>query len=204
MKHIKTLGLLAIAVMALAAVFGTASASASKFTASKVGAKLTTTTLVNHVFKVTGSSVECKKIEFAGSTEALETETQIVHPAYKECTGFGLPAEVKVTNCKFTLRSNGTINILSTDTINICSIDIIASNIFGTCEDTVPVQMLESGLTYSNGENDIKVNVNASGIEDEVKKSTGICPLTVGKHNNSTYTGESTVQAEGATISWDA
>jgi len=205
MKHMKTLGLLAVAVMALAAIFGTASASAAKFTAGKVGAKLTTETKVNHVFSVTGSNVECKSIAFEGSTEALETESQIVHPSYKECTAFGFAATVNVINCKFTLQSNQTVTLKKTDTINKCRITIVVNNVFAQCEVEVGEQSIAGAVSYSNGAGDINVKVNGSAnIADTVLKSSGLCPLTVGSHSNSHYSGESTVKAEGTTITFDA
>jgi len=208
MKHIKTLGLLAVSVMALTAVFGTASASAApKFTSSALGLNLKTTTLVNHAFSVTGAKTECKKITFAGATETLSGPSQNVHPAYDECTAFGLPAKVKVTNCKFTINADGTVHLVKTDTspgAELCSIHIEAESIFGKCKVTITEQTISLGVSFTNGEGDIKLKVNGeANIADHVTESTGVCPLTVGTHTNAHYTGESTVQAEGGTIQWD-
>ena len=205
MKHIKTLGLLAVAVMAMAAVFGTASASAAKFTASAGGLNLKTETLENHVFTVTGSNTQCKKITFAGKTEGTETTSQSVHPTYSECTAFGLPATVSVTNCKFVLTADGISHLVKTDTspgAEACAIHIEASSIFGKCKVTVTEQTNE--VTYSTNGAHIDVTIHDLKVSDHVTESTGVCPLTVGTHTNASYTGKSTVQAEGGTIAWDA
>ena len=203
MKHIKTLGLLAIAVMALAAIFGTASASAApKFTAGKAGAKINETTLVTHVFSVTGNKTECTNITYTGSTEGTETTSQMVTPKYEGCTAFGFAATVTVTNCTYTLLATGNVKVENSG--GTCSITIKVNNVFAQCEVTIGAQEIVSGVSYSNGAGDIVVKVNSSGIKDEVKVSSGLCPLTKGSHTNATYTGESTVQAEGTTTSWDA
>jgi hypothetical protein len=208
MKHIKTLGLLAVAVMALTAVFGTASASAvPTFTASSGGLKLEESTLANHVFTVTGSNTSCKNIVFEGATEGTDTASQSVMPTYGECTAFGFPAHITVTNCKLVLDADkGTVHLVKTDTASPgpCNIHIEVDNALAKCKVTITEQTIEGAVSYSNGAGDIKVKVNgAANISDHVTESTGFCPLTVGTHTNAHYTGESTVQASGGTISFD-
>ena len=205
MKHIKTLGLLAIAAMALTAFVGVSSASAAtKFTSSKVGAAISEATLATHVFTVTGSQTKCTNITYTGSTEALESATQKVTPKYEGCTAFGLPATVTVKNCLYNLAASGSAAMEKVNAEGeACEIVIKASNIFGECLVDVPAQTV-NGLTFTNdGASALTVNINASGISDNVTKSTGVCPLTAGKHSNATYTGESTVTASGANIQVD-
>jgi len=203
MKHIKTLGLLAVAVMALAAVFGTASASAAKFTAGKVGAAIEETTLKNHVFTITGSNTECTNISYTGATEALESESQMVTPSYSGCTAFGFAATITNTNCTYTLTANKTVHIQSTGG-GTCSLTIRVNNVFAQCDVTVGVQNGLASVTYTNGAGDLVVVVNISKISAKVNESSGLCPLTVGSHTTASYTGESTVKAAGTTIAWDA
>ena len=216
MKHIKILGILVVAAMALTAVVGVSSASAfTKFTSNKVGAAIEETTLATHVFTVTGSQVKCTTITYTGSTEALESTSQKVTPKYEGCTAFGLPATVTNKNCRYNLTVGTVTEIIEKELVTTntstahmervnaaeaCEIVIKASSIFGECLVDVPEQTV-NGLTYSNdGASAIKVNINASGISDNVTKSSGVCPLTVGKHTNATYTGESTVTAKEASI----
>ena len=204
MKHIKTLGLLAVAVMALAAFFGTASASAATFTAGASGKKINETTLANHVFSVTGNKTECTNITYTGSTEGTDTSAQMVTPKYEGCTAFGFAATVTVTNCTYNLLASGEVKVEKAGGAEACSITIKVNNVFAQCEVTIGAQNIASAVTYSNGSGDIVVKVNASTIKDEVKVSSGLCPLTKGTHSNASYTGESTVQAEGTTLAFDA
>ena len=210
MKHMKTLGLLVLAVMALAAFASTASAhTEATFTSSKVGANLIEETKANHVFTITGSKVECTNVDFVGKTESIDTNSQLVHPVYTGCTAFGFAATIDINNCKFTLKGDGTVALLKTDTAGAaCSIVITVKNVFAECEATVGEQSIANAVSYTNSgtsPSHITVHVNnAANIHATVKKSSGLCPLTVGTHTNSHYTGESTVKAEGASISWDA
>ena len=212
MKHIKTLGVLVVAAMALTALVGVSSASAfTKFTSSAVGSAISETTLKTHVFTVTGSEVKCTNITYTGSTEGLATTSQKVTPKYEGCTAFGLPATVTPKNCRYNLtvgtevKEGKTINTSTAhmERINAgepCEVTIVAKNIFGECHVDVTEQTV-NGITYSNdGASAIIVNINASGLTDHVTKSSGVCPLTVGTHSNATYTGESTVTAAGANI----
>jgi hypothetical protein len=213
MNHIKTLGLLvALAVTALTAFVGTASAhTPATFTAGKVGAALTTTTPEggNHVFSVTGSNTECKTIKFNGSTEALKAESQNVHPEYENCTAFGFAATVDVTNCKFIIKADGTVGLVKTKTEPtdpVCSIKITVNNVFASCEVTVGEQSIPNAVSFTNhtigGVTHITIHINKeANIKAKVLKSTGLCPLTVGEHANAHYSGQSTVKAEGG-VSW--
>ena len=207
MKHIKTLGLLAVAVMALAAVFGTASASAAKFTSTGGKQKLTTSKVKQHVFTVTGSTVTCEEVEFSGETPGAEATEQTVTPSYKKCTAFGLPAEVVTTGCTITLKAatNAAGHAEAVVGGTKCeSITILAKSIFGECHVDVTPQTV-TGIHYVNNASpeDITVQITASGMSDHVTKSSGVCPLTVGTHTNASYTGEETVQTAGG-VQYDA
>jgi hypothetical protein len=211
MKHIKTLGLLAVAVMALTAVFGTASASAvPTFTASSAGLNLETATTKEHVFTVTGSEVKCKKITFAGTTEGTDTASQAVHPTYGECTAFGFAASVTPTNCKFVITADGEVHLVKTDTsagAEACTIHIEVNNALAKCKVTVTEQTIPKAITFiptTTPTSELHLVINTSAVADHVTESTGFCPLTVGTHTNAVYTGETTVKAAGGTIGWDA
>jgi len=216
MKSIKTLGLLAISALALVAFVGTASASASVFKAGAVGKKLTTVTLSQHIFKITGAEVKCSLSDFEGETEALESESQTVHPVYKECEAFGFKEGVSVTTtgCEYTFNANTTPE-MGAVTVKNCGTEaggekgvLIKVNIplLATCEVLVPDQEIPNAVSYANNAGEIKVKATAIGIKSNVVKSTGLCPLTTGLHEGAekggTYTGESEVSAEGTTIEY--
>ena len=200
---IKALGLLAMAVMALSAIFGSASASASKFTASKVGASLTESTLVQHIYTITGSSVKCTNYTIEGKTEALESEQISWIPSYSGCTAFGLPAQLTNDNCRHVSRANGDTYKEPVNIMFSCATTIHASNIFGKCMVVIKGQTVLGAVSYTNGEGDIKVKNNSTGMHAEVTESTGVCPLTVGTHTNASFTGESTIGVSGGTLQWD-
>jgi len=206
MKHIKTLGVLVVAAMAVTAFVGVSSASAfTMFNASAAGAAISETTLQTHVFTVTGSEVKCTNITYTGTTGGTTTTAQMVTPKYEGCTAFGLPATVTNKNCTYNLTigtpSGNTVHMERINAAEPCEITILAKNIFGECHVDVTEQTV-NGITYTNdGGSNIIVDIEASGISDHVTKSTGVCPLTVGTHTNATYTGQSTVSASGASIS---
>jgi hypothetical protein len=198
MKQIKILGLLALAALVMSAFVGTAASTASKFTAGKVGAKLNESTVWSHTVSITGTNLSCSEITFAGSTEALEKETLTLKPTYSNCTAFGFNATVNTFGCSYTFSANGSV------TLSGCAaggITVTVSNAFAKCVAVIPHQTF-IGVFYKNGFG-LYIGFN-SFLSDEVKESTGLCPLTVGKHSNASYTGESNMLAEGTYISWDA
>jgi hypothetical protein len=207
MKNIKTLGLLAIAAMALVAFVGTTSASATtSFTASATGKKIVETTITNHVFTTTGSNTTCTNITYTGVTEGaasgglgFTSTTQKVTPKYEGCTAFGFSATVKNNGCEYVMNAAGSVLI----TPESCTLTILVENGLATCHVEVTGGQTVGGITIANGAaNDLVITINSSGIKSHVTKSSGFCPLTVGTHTSS-YTGKSTVQAEGASIAVD-
>jgi len=200
MKQMKILGLLAFAVLAVVALVGATSASASKFTASKVGAKGVETTLEKYVFTITGSSIECTTYNVLGQTEALETESVKGNVEISGCTAFGFAATFTNNGCEFTVRANGEGKMLGEK----CELVMTVNNIFAKCKGNTKAQTIAKAASFANGAGDVVATANLTGIVAEVTESSGLCPMTVGKHTNATLTGKSTVQAEGATVAWDA
>lgn len=182
--------ILAVAcVAALALAVSAAGASASTFTASETG-ELSGIQETNQVF-TPGSfgSVTCKKAHTTGRITSLATVTQEVIVEYKECTGFGFPAEV--SPAVYNLHANGEIDILNTITITVSGLG---------CKNTAGKQNGRKTVSYTNtAEGMIRESSNVSGI---VSSGTGTCA----GGSNGTYTGTSLVsnQTIGQTISWDA
>ena len=209
MKQMKNLGLAVVAVVALTAVFGAASASAvPTFTASSGGLKLKNTTIAKFVFSVTGSPIECKLVGLEGATEGTDISEQSVHPFFGECTAFGFSATFEVVTCKIVFGAGGAVKFRKTHTKPEdapCVMRVKVKNIFAECETVIGEQEIANGVSYSNGSGDVVFKWNgAANIADEVTKSSGLCPLTVGKHANMHFSGEWTFQAEGGTFGWDA
>ena len=214
MKHIKTLGLLALAAMAVVAFVGTTSAAAStSFTTDALGKKIIETTIENHVFTTTGATTECSNITYTGVTEGaasgglgFTSTAQKVTPKYEGCTAFGFSATVTNTNCHYLITPGtpGSVHITKADPAGVpCEIHIVVNNVFAKCSVTVTGDQTISGVTTTNGAaNDLVVTINSSGIKSHVTESSGLCPLTVGTHE-ATYKGKSTVQAEGAKLAVD-
>ncbi|TMK58191.1 MAG: hypothetical protein E6G51_03560 [Actinobacteria bacterium] len=199
MKHLKTLGLLAVAIAALTAFVGVSSAAAAEFHASAgAGVKVTGEQATSHKFTVTGSSITCTTAKFTGTTTAATAKTQEMHPEYSGCTAFGfVGATVDTTGCQYVFDANSANVTLQSCTSG--GITVTASSAFGKCVMDVSNQTGINGQSFATGgtspNRDITVTTNSTNIKVKVTTSTGICPLTVGEHTNGAYTGTTTVKA---------
>jgi hypothetical protein len=204
MKHLKTLGLLAVAIAALTAFVGVSSAAAAEFHSSGgAGVKVTGTQATSHKFTVTGSSITCTTATFTGTTAAATSTTQTVHPEYSGCTAFGfVGATVNTEGCLYHFDSNSANVKLSGCTSG--GITVTASSAFGKCVMDVPNQEGINGQSFATAgtapNRHITVTTNSSNIKVKVTTSTGICPLTVGEHSNGIYTGTTTVKPASGEI----
>jgi len=196
----KTQAALALVATILAALIGAASASAAKFTAGKSGAKIVESTLVQTVFGVTGSKMQCNEITYTGTTEGTEYTNQKLVPSYGGCTAFGFTATITNSGCTYNWSAAATASVEGAS----CTLTVQVNNVFAKCKALVKSQTGVTGFSWSEGSGDLVGKANVSNIVDEVTESWGLCPLTVGKHANGSITGESTVGAEGTTIGWDA
>ena len=113
---------------------------------------------------------------------------------------FGFGAVVDTTGCKYKLWAWGEVDITSCTSSGIM---VTVKNVFATCEVLFPNQTGLTVVTFSNGSGDYQVSFNVDNLYTEVKRSTGLCPLSVGNEYHSTFTGKSTIQGEGTTVSWD-
>jgi hypothetical protein len=209
MKHLKTLGLLAVAIAALTAFVGVSSASAALFHSSGgAGVELTGEQATSHKFTVTGSSITCTTAKFTGKTAAATAETQEMHPEYSGCTAFGfVGATVDTAGCQYKFNANSANVELRGCTSG--GITVTASSAFGKCVMFVKNQPGINGQSFSNGtygtpaRKDILVTSEANNIHIEIKTSTGICPVAVGTHTTGVYTGTTTVKSASGDIWWE-
>jgi hypothetical protein len=218
MKHVKRIGLIAVAAMALVAFVGTASAAAAEeFHTGVVGAALSTKTLEKEVFSVTESPVECEVSKFEGQTEALNSETQKVHPVYEKCKAFGFSATVTTTGCTYTFSSKtvsemGAVNVTGCTTEKAGEKGVlikVSVPFIATCEVLIRNQNVPSAVRYTTNGSNMKVKATGSGIASNVVTSSGGCPLTTGKHEGGTtpaggtYFGEAEVSAAGTFLKYE-
>ncbi|HEU4600151.1 MAG TPA: hypothetical protein VFS26_10400, partial [Solirubrobacterales bacterium] len=193
-KHLKTLGLAALAALALTAFAGASSASATEFHATG-GTALNGVQVNPLVLTNTGQSLTCNTVVVSGSSAASGTsERTRVHPAVSNCTAFEISgAAVNLDGCEYELNANTNTLVLINCTNGRITVKV--STIFGNCDLDVPNQNGINNQTFINmgntGSNTATLTweANANNITAEVTESNGICPLTVGHHNNATLTG---------------
>jgi hypothetical protein len=164
-----------------------------------------------HKFTITGSSVTCNTATFTGTTEALTSTTQKVHPEYSGCTAFGLPATITTTGCQYNFHTNtnpGTVDLISCNNGGYAGMVIETNSFLGSCIVDIPNQIGINGQTFATAgvspNRDINETSNATNIESKVTTSTGACPLVVGEHTNGTYTGATTMKAATGQEIWYA
>jgi hypothetical protein len=204
MKHLKTLGLAAMAVLALAAMVGVSSASAKEFH-SAASTNLVSAIINPHVYNLTGAEVACNNITFNGTAAASGTsETIKVKPSYSNCNAFGfLSATVNTAGCEYKFNANTTTMDLEGCTAG--GINVVISG----CSSFVPNQTGINGITYGNtntapnrtmdvktASNNIKANVTSANLFG--------CPLTEGgKHNTGKYNGETGMMGATGETFWE-
>jgi hypothetical protein len=212
MRYLKASGKLA-AVAGAFALLGAAPASASSFTAGESGQSLSSTTLTNFVFKITGSELKCSSVKIEGKTEgSLEggkyhNATQRIHPSGEGCEAFGFSSGVSVTitGCDIVVGSSTTSGMASAELVDhsgqTCEgITITATPAFTTCTVVIQKQTVSNALSYTNNSSKVKAKVTATGIKADVTTSSGLCPLTTGLHegaSGASLTGEVEVSASG-------
>jgi hypothetical protein len=210
MKHLKTLGLAAMAVLALTAMVGVSSASALTEFHATGGTALTGSVKpeTNHVFRIEGSSVTCNNIAFSGTAAASGTsETQSMHPSYNNCTAFGIINAVITThncnygfnantntvaleNCNNTAPNTGPVNIVALSGLGNCRAEVSDRSANG-----VAINQAINGQTFENmgttGSNTATLTETsaARNIVTTVTESNGVCPINNGVKNSAEYDG---------------
>jgi hypothetical protein len=196
-KRIKILGLAVVAAMALSAVAGAASASATQFRAEEYPTTVNgTQTSIQKLTKPGGNSFSCSTVNTTGTLSAA-AKTVTVTPEMKSCTYAGLNATVNPNSCKYVLTSTNEAAPF-TGTLDIsCSKGGDSIEVLGAagCFLKIPAQ---SGLAASlaNDDSSIKsrnrkvtVSLNATGVKYE-----GNCFSDVGLHSDGTLTGTSVIK----------
>lgn len=207
MKHLKSLGLAALAVVALTATAGASSAAAFEFHASAgMGTSLSSQVTNPHFFTLTGAEFTCKTISLTGSAEGIggAGETQKLHPSYTNCEVFGSAnVIINTEGCQYKINAN-------TNTVDLegCAKGGI-NVVFGTgCSYFYPNQAGINGITYVNEgttpNRRVIVKTASNNIKANVTAANGFgCFFTEGgKHNNGKYSGEIRVTPSSGEFFW--
>jgi len=219
MKFRKTMMVAAVS-MALGGCLGVSSASASSFTAGKVGKAISSKTLVKEVFTVEGSEVKCNTAKYEGVTEGTleagqyHSESQRLHPVYEGCEAFGFTSGVSVStnSCDIIVKANLTGGKATTAIVDApgktCNGYVLTADPpFTNCTVVIPKQSIAGAVSFINGVSILKYLWKLAHFEYTVTQSNGLCPLTLGTHGNKegeaggSFNGEMQLSAEGG-IQW--
>lgn len=215
MKNLKMLGPLLFSALALVALVGssTASATPATFTASGGGEALSATiSLENFKFTVEGSTAECEEASMAGETTGTSSEFLTFAPVLKKCKAFGFTSGVTVTvgSCHITLEAGTTQGHANTPLSN-CSdstkgiqIDVNVPFV-SRCTVDIPNQQISRAVSYTNKTPtpttmDFEIKFTATGVMNDVTTSTGLCPLKIGTNSTGAIHGQATVTSAAGNI----
>jgi hypothetical protein len=202
MKLIKTTGLVIAMAMALTALLGAASASASQFRAEEYPATATgtqgsTAGTVQKFKTASGIVIECETATTAGTmSEASSTLT--LTPTYSKCTLSGQAATASVNTCKYAFHSTNEKAPYTGSMDVACGKEgdaIEFTQLSSGCQVKIPAQSALGSVAFANSGSSrsraITVTLNVTGLK---YTESSKCPKGGGTHENGTYTGSSVVK----------
>lgn len=202
-------GLMAVASL-LAVPASAAAIGPGEFLFSTYPNKAHAVQTTKHVLTLTGFEATCKVVNLDSSTLSGPATELTLTPTYSECTAFGFGGATVATNgCTYKLNQpEGAADAWEGGFAIACpegkKITITVSVPFiAKCKVEIGPQATSGTVDYENdtAAGEIDIAFALSGIDDTVLESTGSCPLTLGKHENATYTGGSTAEAaEGGSL----
>jgi hypothetical protein len=224
-RKLKAFGLAVVACGALMiAMSAPASAEVAKFNSDGSPTLISGSQLGESTWEFDGGKVSCKKAEYSGEQAEKSVTVLQLLPAYKECTGFGFPAEVDMNGCKITLRATVDLGppvkitpqygidcpLTESTKKDEIEITIIVLGV-RACTIQIPEQTFESAGTLTNGEakgtKDITSKISISKLKYTQKAGEGAskCANASGTENGK-YTDEVTLtgrnEGGGATSIW--
>jgi hypothetical protein len=195
-RHLKILGLIAMAVLAIGVISASAASAAPKFTSTGTPTTIHGVQATTNVLTINGGELECESVTFEGTVTGTEAASITVHPTFGGCLAFGRAAEITTTGCNFVLSATGTAEIECE-----AGKKIIIHVPSGPCTIEFGPQMLgASSVSFTNGgtkgstTSTVTVTANVTGIT--YTSTGGACGAS---GTNGTYTG--TVLAKGWTNS---
>jgi hypothetical protein len=183
MRNLKALGTALMAVVALGAVFASASQAAS-LTAPPYPASLTAEQESGQVnkFVAGGLTVECKKATFTGTITAA-TSTPSATPTYEECeTSLGTKAPIDTNGCSYQFHVTAGSGDTFTGTVDVvCPPEKDITVTAGLCTIHIKPQTGLNGITYTNitsaeaNKDDVTIDVVSNNIHAVITNVFG-CP----------------------------
>jgi hypothetical protein len=201
MKGIKLFGFTALAALALVALVGAASASASQFRAEKYEATLHGSPVTQQVIKVGGGNLKCKSVDLSGGLVSASSALPVTPSFVGTCTYMGVKATVRPNSCQYVFNSTNE-SAPFTGTLDIqCSKggDAIVIDAPGfPCKVSIPAQTGLAGVEYANSGLNANRSVAATLNVSKLKYTLdnfGCWPGEVGTHEDGSITGTFNMRA---------
>lgn len=206
-KHLRTLGLVFVAVLALTAFAASAAQAKFSYTAGEAPADLTGSIPAGSedVFSTEGGTVKCTSISFTGTSTLTTASEQKIEPHYNNCTAFGLTAHVNATPCYYTFttptagaageRTGEPPHVICPNNGSIT----ITPTLFGgsVCTTTIKENTPGGGhIIYTNSGTATAMDILVHTTVEKIPytSSGGACG-TAGAHTDGKYTGTETLIA---------
>lgn len=220
--NLKSLGLLAVALLALSGLMAEA---ASAHTPARLTSAQNETTIIgvpeegNTVLSATGQTVSCEIEEYHFTAVGTSFEDVSAKPEYTQCNAFGL-VNAKITGfghypeaegegpyCTYSLNADGTVDL-------VCPVGREVIVECGTCVMRVPAQNNLGTISYSTatweGKHALTLTINVSEITASYTDGF-LCPLTSsGESATASLSGKARVWGEdpssheSVALTWDA
>ena len=194
MVNLKTLGIVALAVLALSLI-GASAASALNYTASSYPTTGKADSQVgNDVLTTEAGALECKK-HFQGTLNG-PSSTLTITPIITGCKAFGfLNATVTMNGCDYLFTEpTGTAPSFSAIVDVVCPVGKVIEISAGTCKVTIGPQGPLSSVAISNTGTDVSVKATITGIAYTVVADGFGCTYSgTGAKTGAKYTQESSV-----------
>jgi hypothetical protein len=197
-RRIKHLGFAVLAAMALTALLGAGTASASQFRAEEYPTSVTATQSGQHIFKLTGKNLICDSVTMSG-TFAKASNTANLTPVFKTCKLAGTAATVTTKSCTFVLSSN---EAPTSDGLAIaCSAGDLIEAKTALCRVTIPAQAGLGAVSVDNTfgkksrNRTITTTLSITGLE---YTEIGLACGSPGTYKTGSYSGTSVTKGFNA------
>ena len=199
MKQIKTVGLTIAMVLALTALLGATSASASQFRAEEYPTSLTGAQSGTHKFTLSKLlSLSCDTATLSGAVSEASSAVTLT-PAYSQCKTLYGPSTVVVNSCKYVFHSTneaapytGTMDIACSKEGDAIEVNTPG----GACLIKYPAQASRGTVEFANtGKKSRSRTITATLKVTGLKfTESGIFCQESGTHETGTYTGTSVIK----------
>lgn len=199
MKRIRIAGIAGAMALALIALLGVTSASASQFRAEEYPSTVNGTQGVQQKFKVSaGANIFCSTATATGTLSAASTSLTMT-PTYSGCQAYGLNTTPSVGSCKYVYNITAGESSPYTGTVGVsCSKEDDSISFKGPgCTMTIPMQSALASVDFANapGKHSRNRYVTVTFNVTKLKYTeTGVFCPSAGTHEDGTYTGTSVLK----------